>query len=292
MKITKTNSLSKEEYQELVELLKQCEFHDGFEISASLNLSMIQKGDATHLGFILAREKKELIGFLGLYSFVDPKKIELAGMIHPAFRNQGRFSRLLESAKEMTRARDANEVLFVCPAKSQAAIDIAEKMEATYVFSEFIMEYQEKYHKKYDCLLQNMTIKKADLSEVAIILKLLSEGFEIESTDENVKNLIKRNTLNPGYELFLVHVDNTPIGTITVSDEEGAVYLSAFTINPNHRGKGYGRAILEKIVTDIKVRYPKKAIRLNVDVRNEGAIKLYENTGFRVLDGYEYYLPK
>lgn len=291
MEITKTNNLSKKEYEEVVNLLKKCEFHDGYEISASINLSMIKKGDTTHLGLILAREKNELIGFLGLFSFIDPKKIELAGMIHPEYRNQGKFSSLLESAKEMTRERDADEVFFVCPSKSDAAIHLALKMEATYVYSEFTMEYNEKFHKKYDCL-QNMSIKTADLSEAGIIMKLLSDGFDVAPTDENVKSLIERNASNPGYELFLVHVDKTPIATITVSDEEESVYLSAFTINPDHRGKGYGRAILEKIVSDLKVRYPKKAIRLDVDVRNEGAIKLYEKAGFRVIDGYDYYLAK
>ena len=291
MEITKANYLSKKEYQEVVELLKKCEVHDGFELSGSLNLSMIQKGDDNHLGLILAREENELVGFLGLFSFVDPKKIELAGMIHPEYRNQGKFSSLLESAKEMTRAIDADEVLLVCPANSDAAIHLALKIEATYVYSEFTMEYKEKFHKKYDCL-QNMSIKRADLSEAAIVMKLLSEGFDVAPTDENVKSLIERNASNPGNELFLVHVNQSPIATITVSVEEESVYLSAFTITPDYRGKGYGRAILEKMVGDLKVRYPKKTIRLDVDVRNEGAIKLYENTGFKVIGGYEYYLAK
>ncbi|WP_226683383.1 GNAT family N-acetyltransferase [Sutcliffiella horikoshii] len=292
MEITKTNNLSKKEYQEVVELLETCESFDGFEISTSINLSMFQKGGCTHLYLILAREKEELIGFLGLFSFIDPKKMELAGMIHPQYRNQGMFSGLLESAKEITSARDANEVLFVCPAMSDAAIHLALKMEATYVYSKFTMEYHEKYHKKYDCLLQNMSIKKANLSETAIILRLLSDGFDVAPTDENLKSLIERNTLNPGFELFLVHIDTTPIATITVSHEEKSLYLSAYAITPTHRGKGYGRAIIEKIVSDIKIRYPEKAIRLDVDVKNEGAIKLYENTGFRVVGGYEYYLAK
>lgn len=292
MEITKTNNLSKKEYQEVVELLKACEIHDGFEISTSINLSMLKKGDSTHLGLILARENGILIGFLGLFAFIDSKKLELAGMIHPNYRNQGRFSRLLESAKEMHRELDANEVLFVCPAQSDAAIHLVLKMEATYVYSEFTMEYHETFRKKYDCPVQNLSIKKANLSETEIILRLLSDGFEVAPTDENVKSLIERNTLNPGYELFLVHVDNNPIATITVSNEEESVYLSAFTITPEHRGKGYGRAILEKIVTDINIRYPKRAIRLDVDVKNEGAIRLYEKTGFRVIGGYEYYLAK
>jgi len=184
-----------------------------------------------------------------------------------------------------------DEVLFVCPVKSDAAIHLALKMEATYVYSEFTMEYNEKFHKKYDCM-DNLSIKTADLSEVEIIMKLLSAGFDVAPTDENVKSLIERNASNPGCELFLVHVDQTPIATITVSEEEESVYLSAFTITPDYRGKGYGRAILEKVVRDLKVMYPKKSIRLDVDIRNEGAIKLYEKTGFKVIGGYEYYLAK
>ncbi|NMH75457.1 GNAT family N-acetyltransferase [Bacillus sp. RO2] len=291
MDITKTNCLSKEEYREVVSLLKTCERHDSFEIGACLNLSMIQKGDDKHLDIILAHEKKELVGFLGLYSFVDPKKVELAGMIHPAYRNQGKFSRLLEHAKQITRERDANEVLFVCPIKSESAIHLALKMEATYMYTEFTMEYKGIYHKKYDCPV-NMSINKADLSESAMIMKLFSEGFDVAPSDENVKRLIESNLTKLGYELFLVHVDKIPIATITISDEEESVYLSAFTVTSSQRRNGYGRAILERIISDIKVRYPKKSIRLDVDVRNEGAIRLYENIGFRVVDGFDYYLAK
>ncbi|TYS65769.1 GNAT family N-acetyltransferase [Sutcliffiella horikoshii] len=291
MEINKTNCLSKEEYQEVVALLKTCERHDSFEIGACLNLSMIQKGDDKHLDFILAREKEDLVGFLGLYSFVDPKKVELAGMIHPAYRNQGKFSRLLEHAKQITRARDANEVIFVCPLKSDAAIHLSSKMDATYMYTEFTMEYNMISRKKDDWPV-NMSINKADLSDSGMIMKLFSEGFEVASSDENIKRLIESNLTKLGYELFLVRLDKNPIATITISDEEQSVYLSAFTVTPAQRGKGYGRIILERIINDIIVRYPKKSIRLDVDVKNEGAIRLYENIGFRIVDGFDYYLAK
>ncbi|KPB03965.1 GNAT family N-acetyltransferase [Bacillus sp. CHD6a] len=291
MEITKTNCLSKEEYQEVVSLLKICERHDSFDIGACLHLSMIQKGDDQHLDIILTREKKELVGFLGLYSFVDPKKVELTGMIHPSYRNQGKFSRLLELAKQITRARDANEVLLVCPLKSDAAIHLASKMEATYMYTEFTMEYKGIYHKKYNCPV-NMSINKAGLAESHVIMKLFSEGFDVAPEDENVKRLIESNLTKLGYELIFVQIDNNPIATITISEEEESMYLSAFTVTPSQRGNGYGRGILEMIIRDLMVRYPQKSIRLHVNVKNEGAIRLYEKTGFRIVDGFDYYLAK
>ncbi|CAG9620484.1 GNAT family N-acetyltransferase [Sutcliffiella rhizosphaerae] len=291
MRIKKVSCLTQEEYSEVVELLSLCEQHDKLEISASINLSTLKKADDGQHTFFLAYEKEVLTSFLGMYSFVDPKKLEVAGMVHPAYRNQGKFSSLLKLAKKEASVREVDELLYVCPVESESAKIIVKKQSAVYSFSEFTMEYRKELHlppyKNFDLSL-NIALQ----SDVQIVSKLLIDGFGFGSTDEYVANLVKRNISQPGYELYLVTEKSEPIATATISNEGDAKYISAFTVVELKRGKGYGRAVLEELIKLVQTKEPAKPLRLDVDVKNELALKLYEDSGFRTTSGYDYYIAK
>lgn len=291
MEIKKTESLSEVEYNEVVKLLRECKEHDSFEISGSVNLCMLLKSEEGYHSYILGYVRETLIGFLGLLSMVDPKKMELVGMVHPDYRNKGYFTIMMEHAKEVTRAKYANEVMFVCPSKSDAAKHLSLKLGAAHTFSEYTMQYNAECHNPHSNQIE-LLLQKAKTEEVSSILKLLADGFDIGPAYEKVKSLISRNTKKQGYDVFVVRRNKIPIATMTVSDEGFYIYLSGFTVTPEERGKGYGRVIMEEMIHMLINDHPTKAIRLNVDYSNDHALKLYEDAGFRKIGGYDYYLAK
>jgi ribosomal protein S18 acetylase RimI-like enzyme len=296
MNIIQRNFLTQKEYQEVVQLLKECEKHDGFTVSASINLSMLQKAEGSHLDLLLCYddEGSMVVGFLGVYSFVVKTKVELAGMIHPDHRKAGRFTEMLNNALEICKERNADEILYVCPGTSAGAKSLMNKIEATYSFSEFTMEYRKEMERgdENPILQQKIEFLLAEEKDVEIIANLLSDGFHFDHVNDTVTPLLERNRTQEGFELYIIKYGGKEIATLTISNEESSMYISAFTVTPTERGKGIGREILRRAIKLIQNNYPGKKIRLDVDVKNINALKLYEGVGFQKISGYDYFLHR
>ena len=65
-------------------------------------------------------------------------------------------------------------------------------------------------------------------------------------------------------------------GFWTLIDE---AHITTIAVNPEARGKGIGRAMMERILADAKA-FGMSCATLEVRISNEKAIKLYESLGF------------
>jgi ribosomal protein S18 acetylase RimI-like enzyme len=70
--------------------------------------------------------------------------------------------------------------------------------------------------------------------------------------------------------------ENKVIGIAIINEENDNVCISFLGVDVLHRGKEIGT----KIVKWIQYKYQSKILWLHVSVKNDIAIKLYENTGF------------
>lgn len=68
--------------------------------------------------------------------------------------------------------------------------------------------------------------------------------------------------------------------------ERGMAELGMIVVDPEHRGRGYGRRIVAGLMSWARSQHSAQAY-LQVDQTNETARKLYESLGYRVLYGYE-----
>jgi ribosomal protein S18 acetylase RimI-like enzyme len=82
---------------------------------------------------------------------------------------------------------------------------------------------------------------------------------------------------------FIVEKQEEPIGILDVSTTSGLI--GTVGVHPNHRGKGYGRAIISFGLMKLKESKCKQAY-LRVDVNNKAAINLYKSLGFNVIGDY------
>jgi ribosomal protein S18 acetylase RimI-like enzyme len=75
-----------------------------------------------------------------------------------------------------------------------------------------------------------------------------------------------------------------PVGTVWVALDRplrGVAWIYDIAINPEHRGKGYGRALLQAAERE-SAKQGAKAIGLNVFGTNTIARSLYESSGYQV----------
>lgn len=61
------------------------------------------------------------------------------------------------------------------------------------------------------------------------------------------------------------------------------LYVMSLSIAPSHRGRGIGTALLERVAAE-GGRSGIRAVALDVDADNEGAIRFYERVGFAATD--------
>lgn len=86
--------------------------------------------------------------------------------------------------------------------------------------------------------------------------------------------------------LRTAQVDGQEVGWIWVAlpdrPRQSEAWIHNITVDPEHRSKGYGRAMIQAVEAELSRRGVSR-LGLNVFADNPGAIRLYESLGFRVM---------
>ena len=138
----------------------------------------------------------------------------------------------------------------------------------------------------------NFTIRNATKHDMPAVLDLIVElaVFEKEpdAVESTVESLIEDGFgINPIFKCFVAEVGDKVVGAAIVfnrfSTWKGRIlHLEDLIVNQNMRGYGIGSALLDEVV---KYGHSLGVKRINWEVLswNEGAIKLYESKGAKVL---------
>lgn len=86
-------------------------------------------------------------------------------------------------------------------------------------------------------------------------------------------------------QLFLVAEEDDEIVGFANFIYGKELYLSAHYVHPESQHKGYGTSLLEKGLEYFQDKYD--VVYLEVDNKNEGAIKYYQNHGFEIVRSYQ-----
>ncbi|MGG1662538.1 GNAT family N-acetyltransferase [Brevibacillus sp. NRS-1366] len=279
--------LSEEQLQQIVNLAKECEAYDGFDLSANLNVSMLQNRPPEQANDFLYFQDGQLVGFLGMYAIVSPKEVEISGMVHPDYRRKGIFRALYAKAKAECEARQVTQILLVSNRESEAASLFAKAVAATYQFSEYKLDYSATGPVHTPEADQRLQLRPATVNDFDTLVEIGVSGFG--ETIERTAAVVTRNLSESSFQSYLALYDSEPVGMITASDEDDMYYISGFCVKKELQGKGLGRKILTRTVEIIKQK-EQKGISLEVAVDNQNALSLYQSAGFEVVSSYDYYV--
>lgn len=285
--VVETKGLSKEQFEQIVQLASQCALHDGFDLSVTLNLPMLQNRSSEQINDFLYYEAGQLVGFLGMYAIVREDEVEISGMVHPQFRRKGIFRTLYAQAKKECAKRNVTQMLLVCHQASESAKSFMKAVSATYQFSEYKLDYSAPLAKQPLMQENEVSVVAATEDDFETLVAIGVSGFG--DTVEQMSALVKRNLSEPQHQIYLAHAENMPVGMITATEEADSIYLSAFCVRKDLQGKGLGRTILTQMVELLKRDNP-KTLSLDVAIDNLNALSLYQSAGFVVDSGYDYYL--
>ena len=99
---------------------------------------------------------------------------------------------------------------------------------------------------------------------------------------EETKRLLPQGPATENQLIWIALVGDEPVGNLWISTGSRVPFIYAIEVDSNHRGKGYGRAIMLAAEDECR-RLGHKQLDLNVFGDNTTAIGLYDSLGYAVI---------
>ncbi|SDX04075.1 GNAT family N-acetyltransferase [Paenibacillus sp. CF384] len=267
--------ITTEQLRDIEQLQIECEAHDHMQLK--LNWEMLRERESDRLD-LFHYENEQLIAFVGLYAFGST--VEVCGMVKPSERRTGHFQRLFRQAMEKVHQNGFKRILLNAPAGSDAARAFLRKQGAEYAFSEHQMEWQEKSLGETD----GITLRPATPEDYEMRVRISVQAF---GDDEADAHAMESRVYAGNTDVYMIGVNEETVGKIRVSREEGQAWIYGFAILPEHQGKGIGSKVLRRVIHE--QRAAGYSVHLEVETKNDHALRLYESVGFKVVHAQDYY---
>ncbi|MDM5188328.1 GNAT family N-acetyltransferase [Bacillus sp. DX4.1] len=285
MHIQKKKTLTMDDIQRIIELVHTCEENDRIEYQSNLHVDILKNRKENQINDFLFYTDDRLIGLLSMFEFERPTKLELLGFVHPDFRKQKIGSLLVQKAMEEIQKRNINEVLLIINGASTSGKEFAQKAKFQYVCSEYSMLLKAgvKLQTKQNVEIQ---LTPASTENFPALLEIASKAFGDSVTDTS--SWLQKTMSSPTHQVYVAVFNEIAVGTITISIKKEFVSISGFAVSPSYQGKGFGKNILQHIVLKL-VNEGHQNIGLDVETKNENALKLYKQCGFEITASHDYY---
>lgn len=280
--LNKSKGLNTTQLAAIERLEEICNEADG--LAMKLNPNTLRHRSEEEVNDFLYYDGESLIGYLALYSF-SRAEVEINGMVHPAYRRRGIFSQLVAATREEVRRRGIPDLLFICERASASATPTMQALGARYDFSEYKMVLTNQAASPIswpDSLALRDGIP-ADLDELAQM-----DVTAFQADFEGSKQWLEKVFEDDARRVWVVTLNGTTIGKIQTTQTGDEIYINAFVILPEYRGRGYGKATLNCLVTQL-VNEKHPLISLEVETENANALSLYKQAGFTLTTAYDYY---
>ncbi|WOV84820.1 GNAT family N-acetyltransferase [Sporosarcina jeotgali] len=268
--------LTAKQLKGIQQLQQQCEQYDTIELK--LNWEMLRERTDDSLDFFVFRDE-ELIAYLALYGFGST--VEVCGMVTPEERRNGHFTKLWHEAQQVIEDKGFKKVLFNAPGTSESAKGWMSVQPCDYSFSEFHMHW----HAKELSETADIALRTAVPEDKSFETALDAEAFSLSL--EDAESYYSERLSRVKEQRYIIESGGTALGKIRVTRSYNESYISGFAILADFRGKGYGGQALQWIVQhEIPTG---NTIKLDVETKNENALKLYERIGFVQQERQDYY---
>lgn len=238
---------------------------------------------------------EDLIGYMGICNFGGiSQPLEITGMVHPMYRRQGIFSKLMELVIAECSGRNAGGILALCDKKSISGQEFLKKTGAVYKFSEFEMYLNyETYLSSKKQQTFGITFRKAvnaDASEINRQNVIYFGGETKENEDsEDSGILLPEEEEKRGMTIYIAEKEDSVIGKVNLQMSDGGTGgIYGLGVLPEYRGRGFGRDILSLGVEKLKDAKATE-VMLQVAAENETALNLYKSCGFQETSVMDYF---
>lgn len=279
--LTKLSRLHKNEWRTIKNLIDYSANQDKFRIKAYWHV--LQDRLTNEFNDFLYLLDGNLIGYLGLFTFTS-NEAEMTAVIHPKFRQKHLFRKLLSEALLELRQRRIEYCTWIIPQRSVLTRDFAEQLGGQYLFSQTEMKAVRSPIARE---LPEIRLDLATMDHVSTLADLGATSFKASYADTLQR--LTENLREKNRKAWLLSTpEHTHVGKIHVRYEDAnTAFIHDLCIAPEHRGKNLAMAMNLKTMDILRAQGYSNII-LDVELHNEGALKLYENCGFEAQHAYDF----
>ncbi len=273
-----THQLDGEQLTQLNALAKRCQNHDGNAIPIYTNQLLQRRNLPCNL---LYYHQRQLIGFLSVFFFYDDA-CELTLMVDPAWRKQCIAARLMSTILPVLTSRELDHLFFLSPHGLNDAWLTSRGL--SYHHSELQMQWKKG---------RAVTLNHPELSfcqsisdnDISTLVTIDMACFDTEKNilEDRFYRLLRDDT----YQLFMIKLNNQPIGKAHLHRESGQAQLSDVAILPDYQGRGFGKELVAHCVQSAPQTLP---LRLCVELTNQTALNLYQKIGFKTINTWDFWV--
>lgn len=206
-------------------------------------------------------------------------------MVHPDYRRNGVFRRLIERATKDMAPLGIHRLSYRIPGGSETGIGAALALGAHFARSEYAMAYV-PHNTSLHPVEEDLRLLPATPADWEFIISCSSQAF-VEPEDTTREYFTQ--TDEPERVTYIAWLENRATGLIRVNYiNEDTAFIHNFCILPACQGQGIGGKVLRQTVS-ILLQKPYPVIRLSVVTENVRALNLYLRAGFEINSEYRYY---
>lgn len=280
MTIIAEEKLSEKQLVEINDFYQCCNEFDGTKYSFDENSDFQKENEINTFIFY---ENNRVVATLSIFAPTH-NEAEVIAITSPEERGKGYLNEIIKYLNKELIKRGIKSILYVCDDKSEIGKAVITHIGAEYEFSEFLMSYDKNIEKqKVNNLIH---IEKADEKDSETYIKINSEAFNTFRSDS--KEIIKENFESENRTLYGIYYNNEIVGCIGVYEEDLRNYIFGFCIAPKFQKLGIGSYVLNEIVYLCSSNNNKEIV-IEVQTKNNNALKVYKNIGFKIETEFRYY---
>jgi ribosomal protein S18 acetylase RimI-like enzyme len=261
-------------------LLARCDVAEGIETPVVIPPPG-ELPDGGSAPFLLYKGES-LAGLLVLEGWPIP---EAAPLVHPDFRRRGIGRALVGAATEDCRSRGGKRWLLTAEAQSMSAPRFAEAVGGRYDSAEYRMELDTE---SVPAALQPESAHLKEIGEEDVDLFATTLARAFDDPLDQVREWTTEQLGHPNVRLFVAFLGERPVGTLRIIVIGFHAYITAVGVLAEARRRGIGRWIVQSAIHELLQEGFEK-IRIEVDVTNEAALRLYRQCGFRETRKYLFF---
>lgn len=289
-------TIDAQDYNLINQLQERCSQNDQTALKLELDYKLgVESGESTGLKGIneyMYFDGDQLIGYLGISNFGGPWEVN--GMVDPEYRRQGVFTKLYELVMDEWKRNSSGGMLLLSDRQSQSGQKFIAGTSAHYKHTEYEMYLKQNAPVPAQDLA-GLTFRKATNADAREITRQNRTYFSDESTSASVDELdtmvLPEEEEKRGMTSYLVEKEGEIIGKVNLqlTSKLGAIF--GLGVLPEHRRKGYGRALLLMAIEKLKEANAQE-IMLQVAAENANALNLYKSCGFAETSTMDYFEMK